>query len=410
MFCYSNNGVTVASIIDDRRATTENLYPIKIRVTYRRMRKYYSTGKTLSAENWEKLPDAKSKSLILTRMDIQNSFEKIKDVVQELEYEEGFSFDALNARLCKVVSDTVNTTFKTKIQILLDNGQVGTHLYYKDALNSIEKFAGNRILFESITVDWLRKYEKHLLNNGRSYTTIGMYCRAIRCIMNEGRKAGTLKDNQYPFGNGKYEIPTGQSRKLALTIQQIKSIVTYNDGREATKKYRDLWFFSYLCNGINFADMLTLKYSNIHNGEICFLRAKTSRTAKLKKEVCAILTPEIQSIIDRWGNKDRKPDSYIFGYLSGNETPIEKKDIIKSIVKLCNKRLKKIGAMLGIEGISTYTARHSYATVLKRSGANISYISESLGHNDLKTTENYLASFEREEREKNAKLLTNFGE
>lgn len=144
-------------------------------------------------------------------------------------------------------------------------------------------------------------------------------------------KAGVLKENQYPFGNGKYEIPTGQGRKLALTIQQVKSIVTYTDGREATERYRDLWFFSYLCNGINFADMLTFKYSNIHNGEICFLRAKTSRTAKLKKEVCAILTSEMQAIIDRWGN------------------------------------------------------------------------------NDLKTTENYLASFEREEREKNARLLTNFG-
>ena len=70
--------------------------------------------------------------------------------------------------------------------------------------------------------------------------------------------------------------------------------------------------------------------------------------------------------------------------------------------------MKQIGETVGIKGISTYTARHSYATVLKRSGANIAYISESLGHADLKTTENYLASFEREEREKNAKLLTNF--
>ncbi|WP_082435401.1 tyrosine-type recombinase/integrase [Apibacter mensalis] len=61
---------------------------------------------------------------------------------------------------------------------------------------------------------------------------------------------------------------------------------------------------------------------------------------------------------------------------------------------------------LGIEqSISTYTARHSYAIVLKRSGANIAYISESLDHRDLKTTENYLSSFEKEERAKNTKLL-----
>ena len=63
---------------------------------------------------------------------------------------------------------------------------------------------------------------------------------------------------------------------------------------------------------------------------------------------------------------------------------------------------------LGIGNISTYTARHSFATVLKRAGANIAYISESLGHQDLKTTENYLASFEREERQRNAELLTQF--
>ena len=95
-------------------------------------------------------------------------------------------------------------------------------------------------------------------------------------------------------------------------------------------------------------------------------------------------------------------------YPKGNETPLWEKSILKDIIRRCNKRMKQIGESVGIEGISTYTARHSYATVLKRSGANIAYISESLGHADLKTTENYLASFEREEREKNAKLLTNF--
>ena len=73
-----------------------------------------------------------------------------------------------------------------------------------------------------------------------------------------------------------------------------------------------------------------------------------------------------------------------------------------------NTRMRSIGKALNLGNISTYTARHSFATVLKRAGANIAYISESLGHSDLKTTENYLASFEREERQKNAELLTKF--
>lgn len=409
MYKYTKDGVSVLTVLDTRRAKKEG-FPVKVQVVYKRVQKYYATGKELTPGDWNKLSTTKSKHLLSIRKDIQSTFDIIKDTVQELLHESSFSFDALNSRLSRTTSDTLNSGFKVKIQTLLENEQVGTHLFYQDALKSVEYFAGDNIPFTAVTVDWLKRYEKYLLNAGRAYTTIGMYCRAIRCIINEAKRAGIIKENQYPFGYGKYEIPTGQGRKLALSLQQIKSIVTYSDGTEATEKYRDMWFFSYLCNGINFADMLTLKYSNIRNGEICFLRAKTARTSKTKKEVCAIVTPEMDAIIKKWGNKSRKPEDYIFGYLKGNETPFEEKDVVKAVTKLCNKRLKKIGAALGIDGLSTYSARHSYATVLKRSGANIAYISESLGHNDLKTTENYLASFEKEEREKNARLLTNFGE
>lgn len=409
MFNYTNSGVTISSVLDIRRATNDNLFPVKIRVTYQRIRKYYATGKYLSAKDWGSLSDTKKLKMISVRVDIQNTFDTVKKVAKDLMYEGGFSFEALNTRLNKSVTDTLNAGFKIKIQALLENEQVGTHLFYKDAFRSVEHFGGENISYTSVTADWLKRYEKHMLKLGRAYTTIGMYCRAIRCVINEAKRAGIIKENQYPFGNGKYEIPTGKGRKLALTLQQIKAIVNFSDGTETTEKYRDLWFFSYLCNGINFADMLTLKYSNIRNGEICFMRAKTSRTSKVKKEICAILTPEMEAIIKKWGNP-RKPDNYIFPYIDGKKSVFEEKSLVKAVTKRCNKRLKIISEAIGIEGLTTYSARHSFATVLKRSGANIAYISESLGHNDLKTTENYLASFEKEERVKNARLLTNFGE
>jgi integrase len=410
MFKYSKDGVSILTVQDTRKEKKSGLFPVKIQVVCNRVQQYYSTGKELSIEDWHVMPNTKSTKLIAVRSDIKNSFEKVQRAVHKLVEDENFSFEALNLLLGKCTSETLNVAFENKINELLENKQIGSHIYYKDVLHSIEKFADKNIQITTITVDWLKRYEKHMLNLGRSYTTIGMYCRAIRCIINQARKSGIIKENQYPFGSGKYEIPTGQSRKMALTLQQIKSIVTYSDGTETTEKYRDMWFFSYLCNGINFADLLTLKYSNIRNGEICFIRAKTARTSKVKKEVSAIITTEMQAIIDKWGTKPQNSNNYIFPYITGKETPMEEKNIIRSITKLCNKRLKRIGKAVGIDGISTYTARHSFATVLKRSGANISYISESLGHNDLKTTENYLASFEREEREKNARLLTNFGD
>ncbi|WP_159517811.1 site-specific integrase [Sunxiuqinia indica] len=408
MFTYANNGITIASILDQRKEMKGEIFPVKIRVTFNRVRKYYATGKKMSIDDWEKLPETRSRNKISVRSDIQYSFDKVKDAVIKLEREDGFSLTALNSYLGKNSGDTLNQAFQLKIETLLENEQINSSEYYSYTLKSIEEFAGKNIGFDSVTPDWLRKFEKHLLKEGKSYTTVGMRCRAIRAVMNSAKEAHIVKESQYPFGRGKYEIPTGQGRKLALTLHQIKKLVTYTDGSEAIEHARDMWFFSYLCNGINFADILTLKRSNIKNGEISFIRAKTKTTAKVKKEIKAIVTPEMEGIMKRWGNKDKSQDSYIFDFLNGDESPARIKARTRDVISNCNRRLRKIGKAIGVEGLSTYSARHSFATVLKRSGSNIAYISESLGHNDLKTTENYLASFEKEERIKNASFLTNF--
>lgn len=408
MFTYSHNGITIVSMLDTRRATKDEKFPVKIRVTFNRDRKYYSTGKNLSLKDWEKLPLTKSRSFSEVKSDIQNSFEKVKEIVQALEETNNFSFELLNRDLGKSLNDTINTAFKAKISNLESEGRSGTQLYYNAALVSIEKFAGANILFSDVTIDWLNRYEKYMLKEGRGYTTIGMYLRAIRTILNEAIRAGIIKANQYPFGRDKKEIQTGSGRKLALTLAQIKSIVDFSDGNTTTDRYRDLWFFSYLCNGINFTDIVHLKYGNIQNNEISYLREKTKRTSKVKKDIQAVLTTEMKTIIKRWGNKNKSSDQFIFPYLTGNETPMEAKVKSLELIRRTNKRLKEIGKSLNIDHLSTYSARHSFATVLKRSGANIAYISESLGHADQKTTENYLASFEQEERIKNAAFLTKF--
>jgi integrase len=410
MFKYSKDGVSILTVQDIRRKKQSGLFPVKIQVVYKRIQRYYNTGKELNTEEWEALPDTKSKKLIAVRSNIKNSFDKVEDAVHSLVEEGNFSFETLNMRLGKGLTDSLNTAFKTKIETLVEEGAVGNSITYQCAYRYLEKYAGTNIHFESVTVDWLRKYEKAMLNEGKSYTTISMYIRSIRTIFNEAKNVGLIKEAQYPFGKGKYEIPIGNGRKMALSLQQIKQIISFTDGTEATEHYRDLWFFSYLCNGINVNDLLKLKFSNIDNDEIYFYRSKTLHTSKEKKEIDALLTLEMKQIIERWGNPDKNSDNYIFPFLDGYNTPMEQKKRIQDITRRINKHLKIIGDKLEIASISTYTARHSYASVLKRSGANIAYISESLGHSNLKTTENYLASFEKEERIKNAAFLTNFGE
>ena len=403
---YSKDGVTVAAMFDSAHPKKSGKCSVKIRVTYNRVRHYYPTGKDLMPAEWDALPTTKARALVEIRKDIE-SYQIVRTAVEDLLMRGIFSLENLNNRLKRAGGDTLNIAFEGKIAEMKAQERIGNMMAYRVVMKGIERFAGPRVPLSGVSVDWIRRYEKFLLKEGKSRTTVGIHMRHIRAILNDMKRCGKILEAQYPFGRGRYEIQAGEGRKLALTLEQIGQIANYEDGTEATAKYRDYWLFLYLCNGINVADFVKLRYRDIVNGEICFVRQKTERTTKTRKEIRVVVTERMQAIINRWGNPSR-PDSFIFPILDGQEDAMRRKCKTMYFTRAINKRMKEVGEQLGIGNISTYTARHSFATVLKRAGANIAYISESLGHQDLKTTENYLASFEREERQKNAELLTKF--
>jgi integrase/recombinase XerD len=404
---YSINGITVALIRDARKRKAEPLSPIRIRVIFHREAKFYSTGYMVSATDWENLHDRKDKRLVEVRETVNKIFDIVKLHVKELGEQNSFSFATLNKRLTRATGDLINTAYTLKINTLYHEGKISTSELYKNSLRHLEIYGGERIKFQTVTVEWLKGFEQHLLKLKKAYTTVSMIMRTLRAIVNEAKDTGVIKDVDYPFGRGKYIIPEPTGRAMALTLQQIGQIVRHECQNIIMERCRDLWVFSYLCNGANITDIAKLKYSNIANEEIYFYRQKTFGKGKMS-EIRATLTPKIQEIINQWGNKKGSKDTFIFNILDGNETPADERRKIKNFTRHINEYMGKIATALDMPKISTYHARHSYATVLKRSGANISFISESLGHSNLKTTENYLAKFESEERIKNAMLLTNF--
>ena len=407
MFKYSKDCVSVFTVLDTRRPKADGKYPVKVQVGFARKQKYYTTSKTLSVEEWRKLPTTKLRSLVQIREEIETRFNIVRDFVRDLTAMGDFSFDALNMRLAGATTGTINTAFEARLQMFRDEERAGSWYVCKDALISFERFGGKNITFSEITPSWLKRYEAHEKARGLKPTTISIHLRQLRTVILDASRNGIIKPSADPFGHGKYEISRGEGRKLAFTLEQIGAIARYK-GSKTIEKYRDYWLFMYLCNGINMADLSRLKYCDIVDGEICFTRKKTERTNRVHKEIRVIITPPMQAVIDRWGNPP-KADNYIFPILTGKEkNAFELRKRCNAFTMLMNIYTRKLGRELGFGAFSTYSARHSFATVLKRSGANIAYISESLGHSNLKTTENYLASFEREEREKNAILLTNF--
>nr|WP_290532389.1 site-specific integrase [Alistipes sp.] len=150
----------------------------------------------------------------------------------------------------------------------------------------------------------------------------------------------------------------------------------------------DLFSFSYLMGGINFVDMANLTRNNIIDGRLVYRRQKTGKLLNLPIHAKAM------EIIESYATKDL----YLFPIYSKEHKTIQQKlNRHHKVITKVNRALAEIGKELKIPiKLTTYVARHSYATVLKRSGVPTSIISESLGHSSERVTQIYLDSFENE--------------
>ncbi len=278
---YSKDGVTVAAMFDSAHPKKSGKCSVKIRVTYNRVRHYYPTGKDLMPAEWDALPTTKARALVEIRKDIESSYQIVRAAVEDLLMRGIFSLENLNNRLKRAGGDTLNIAFEGKIAEMKAQERIGNMMAYRVVMKGIERFAGPRVPLSGVSVDWIRRYEKFLLKEGKNRTTVGIHMRHIRAILNDMKRCGKISEAQYPFGRGRYEIQAGEGRKLALTLEQIGQIANYEDGTEATAKYRDYWLFLYLCNGGKSSVSCPLKPKR-------FSPLKTFNNAPLKS-------------LDRWG-------------------------------------------------------------------------------------------------------------
>ena len=302
---------------------------------------------------------------------------------------------------------SVKSAFDTYINNL-DAEQTGTADNYRASITSLESYKKN-LKFTDITVKFLKNYERWMLSNGRSKTTVGMYLRALRAVFNQQ----DIDSKLYPFSrkanDKKYKIPKGRNIKKALTLDEIAKIFNYEAESDQEEMARDYWMFLYLCNGMNVKDFCSLRWNNIKGDTIQCEREKTKRTNEKPKTIVVSLKAETWDIINKWGVKSLVPDSYIFPHYDKKMTPERKLQISQQLIKNINKYMKRIALKVGInKDVTTYFARHSFATILKRSGANVSMISDLLGHSDVSVTANYLDGFEDDQIKRQTDVLLSF--
>lgn len=418
-------------------------------VIWNRTPKRYQTIFELSPAEFKKLADPLSSNKLqnvkLKFDDIKRKAQEAADEINPFRYEEFerlFIFNNPNFIQRKYISDTVNAflqqnhefdyspyhkrfkflteplphvgtianTFCHYMKNLIAEGRLGTAIAIHNAYRSLLKFRGN-VRFADVTVSWLLQYESAVTRGGLSRTTVGMYIRALRTIFNEAAANGIIKKEKcYPFGRRKYIIPNSRNIKKALNIEQIEKIFNYQGENESEERARKYWIFFYLCNGINPKDVALLKYKNIEDGYLVFERAKTVRTGRTDPKIISVyITEDIQDIMDTLGNEDKSSDNYIFPILKPGMDILKEHEATHLFIAFVNNWMAEIGKKLNLpRKPSTIISRHSFSTVMKNAGVSTEYIKEALGHHDIKTTENYLDSFEKSIKKEFAGKLTPF--
>lgn len=147
-----------------------------------------------------------------------------------------------------------------------------------------------------------------------------------------------------------------------------------------------LFLFSYYARGMNFVDMAQLKRSNVYDGRIVYRRRKTNDPFSI---------PVSDALATIMAAFDRVDSPYLFPILNETHaTPRQQWDRMQKCLVKLNSDLKQVALVAGISvPLTSYVARHTFATTLKRKGVDVAVISESMGHESVNTTRAYLKRF-----------------
>ena len=416
----------ISLYLDTRKSkkNTSDLFPVKLQLysTITKKQKFYPTGVDLQKDVFDDIFNSeknvrgeKNEVKIYLQSIVSRANEVAKDI-------DNFTFEVFEKKMFRSKDANINIEYhyKNKIKTLKSFDQISTASNYDSSLKSLGTFLESKnkskiknLTFYDITSGWLNKYESFMVNDsGKSYTTVSMYLRALRTIFNDAINDNEIKQETYPFGKGKgkYQIPTTTGKKKALTLQQLKLLFEAETETPEEEKAKDFWFFSYACNGMNIKDIALLKYKNIEGDRIKYYRAKTINTKKGNlKEINVFINEYSESIITKYGNSNTNSDQVVFPIVKNTDDATEQKRKIKNFVSLINLHFNKIAKREGFEfKISSYWARHSFATVSIQKGASMEFISEALNHSSLNVTKGYFAGFEDDTKKAFADKLMDF--
>ena len=291
--------------------------------------------------------------------------------------------DVVERFLKKEPSDDFQQFAERIIDQKKEEGHLSLAAKYRSSLNSLNRYLeGRQLAFDDITSSQMLGYETYLKKQGLCSNTTSFYMRNLRAIYNQAVKQGLTPQN-HPFSTVYTGIAKTVKRAVnAKEFQQIKSAKLPPDSFAALS--RDIFLFSFYTCGMSLIDIVNLKKTDLQGDYLVYCRQKTGQQIRIHWEPC------MQELVNKY-HKDDSP--YLFSLIAF--PGIEEERQYQNRIHLINHHLKKLGEELGLSSkLTSYVARHSWASIAKSQNVPVAAISEAMGHTSERTTRIYLKWFD----------------
>ncbi|PJJ54601.1 site-specific integrase [Hymenobacter chitinivorans] len=439
---HKEGKATVRVVYYTSKTLSDGSHPFMLCVTKDRKRKYIATGYSLLPKYWN--GKAKSDAARIRSSypgDAKDLWRKLdaKAVAYEKAAEDLAEADEQHdtETILRKATEARKAGRRVKLLAYIEElaagmaavGQIGNAGVYRDLGNQLAKFIGDEanapepplgkgqeeekaawvqqydVPFSRLTVSFCNEWEATLRATGIEEITLSLRFRTLRAVLNKAIANGFAKPEHYPFARntaekhkfsvGKFDIST---QKRAISRDELRKLEALQTTSDRAQLAKDVFLFIFFCGGINFVDLAQLRWSNLNGPadaqRLTYVRQKTGGKFNMK-----LLAPAAAILESYRAFTYASPSSYIFPVLDQTKhlSPMQIKNRLHKVLGQVNADLKALGQQAGIATpLTTYVARHSMATVLRKSGASTAVISQAMGHSSEAVTAIYLESFAAE--------------
>ena len=353
---------------------------------------YISTGMYCFEDEWKDgMPTANHKKSKLRRMlvDVEDMIYRIDGDISDKELKSKID---VCIGMKREVTNTIADYIRQYAELAKSDSTKTSYLY---SARVIEEYDPKAML-PDVDRRWLEMCDKWMaVEKEMKINTRSIHMRNLRAVFN------WCIDNEYttnyPFR--RFSIKTEKTKKRNLTIEQLRDVLHYHPTISGHEYYRDIFMLLFYLIGINISDLMDLKHEDLVNGRIEYRRKKTGRLYSVKVE------PEAMEIIKKYKGKK---------YL------LNCREVHPHLHTFINQQLKSMGEIKEVgqggrhelikpllpRDVSTYWARHTWATIASSLDIPKETISEALGHEIGSSTTSIYIEFDlRKVDEANRKII-----